>query len=472
VKHMRVITFLAATVVLVAAGCGGGNKVNGGVAGGTTIPNNAQSTNTQPAACKSGKPLTSAEVGVTPTTITVTTVADVGSVIKPSLFLGSWNGVKAWADYMNTEFGGLACRKIVVKTADSKLTPDDAKSAITSACSDSLALVGTTAVFFTDVSAMNGCKDKAGHATGLPDVAVLQTDAAQQCSPVSFATLSASGSCPYSGSGTRKFTTGQTEYDYYLNKYGKDSMHGVWAIPKDLPSTIDSTMPLVRAANKMGIKSDFEKGTSTLDPQTAYTPLVQAMIRNNSTYARNGLDYSGTVAERKEAKAQGVSTVKVWDCGLQCYDKRLITEAQGATEGQYVWLNLLPMEDVNANAELAKFLHYDKAPDAFGEQAWVTGEIFARALNDAMATNGNDPNAVTRANILTALRNLHDFNAGGMLPPGTDIGNKKMSLCLVGMQVQNGKFVRIDPVQPNTFDCDNNKPPIVQTIDAAKEYHG
>ena len=181
---------------------------------------------------------------------------------------------------------------------------------------------------------------------------------------------------------------------------------------------------------------------------------------------------TGTVAERKEAKAQGVSSVKVWDCGLQCYDKRLVTEAQGATEGQYVWLNLLPIEDGNANPELAKFLHYDKAPDAFGQQAWVTGEIFARAVNDAMAANGNDPNAITRAQILTALRNLHDFNAGGMLPPGTDIGSKKMSLCLVGMQVQNGKFVRIDPAQPGTFDCDNNKPPIVQTIDPAKEYHG
>lgn len=465
-KRTRIITVVAAALVL-AAGCSGGAKVKGSPAG-TAAPTG----NTKPTACASGTPLTSPEVGVTPTTITITTVADVGSVIKPSLFLGSWNGVKAWADYMNTEFGGLACRKVVVKTADSKLTPDDAKNAIVTACTNSLALVGTTAVFFSDVSAMNNCKDKAGNTTGLPDMAVLQTDSGQQCSPVSFATLSASGSCPYSGRGPRTFTTGQTEYDYYLNKFGKDSMHGVWAIPKDLPSTIDSTMPLVRAANKLGIKSDFEKGMSSLDVQTAYTPLVQAIVKNKATYARNGLDYSGTLAERKEARNQGVSTVKAWDCGLQCYDKRLISEAQGATEGQYVWLNLLPMEDGSTNPELAKFLQYDKQPDAFGEQAWVTGEIFARAVNDAIATNGNDPNATTRANILTALRNLHDFNAGGMLPPGTDIGAKKMSLCLVGMQVQNGKFVRIDPVQPGTFDCDNNKPPVVQTIDPQKEYHG
>jgi hypothetical protein len=40
------------------------------------------------------------------------------------------------------------------------------------------------------------------------------------------------------------------------------------------------------------------------------------------------------------------------------------------------------------------------------------------------------------------------------------------------MQVQGNKFVRVDPVQPGTFDCDNNKPPLTLTIDPAKEYHG
>jgi hypothetical protein len=40
------------------------------------------------------------------------------------------------------------------------------------------------------------------------------------------------------------------------------------------------------------------------------------------------------------------------------------------------------------------------------------------------------------------------------------------------MQVQNHKFVRIDPAQPGTFDCDNNKPAMTITIDPAAEYHG
>ncbi len=72
----------------------------------------------------------------------------------------------------------------------------------------------------------------------------------------------------------------------------------------------------------MGIKSDAEFGMSGLRPQTEYTQFVQAIKTNKSTYARNGLDYKGTVLLRKEAPAQGVDTVKVWDCSVQCYDKR------------------------------------------------------------------------------------------------------------------------------------------------------
>jgi hypothetical protein len=88
-----------------------------------------------------------------------------------------------------------------------------------------------------------------------------------------------------------------------------------------------------------------------------------------------------------------------------------------------------------------------------------------------MAANNNDPNAITRANILTGLNNLHDFDAGGMTPK-LDIGGRKGSVCLVGMQVQNGKFVRVSPTEPGKFDCGGDKPPVTLTIDAAKEYKG
>jgi hypothetical protein len=458
---------LATALVLVVTACGGGSSggssSGGGLGGATTTAPAANS------ACKT-TPLKSTEVGVTPTTITVTVVADVVNGFRPGLFKGSWDGVKAWGDYMNSQ-GGLACRKVVVKEADSKLASSDANNAVAAACGNSVALVGTTALFFDNVSAMEKCKDKAGQPIGIPDLAELQTESAQQCSPVSFATLPTGSSCPYSGTGPRTFHVGYTTYDYYFNKFGASALHGVFAIPKDVASTIAASMPIFRAENRMGIPSDAEFGKSGTAIQTDYTEVAAAIKLHKSTYARNGLDYKGTVLERKEAQVQGVNTVKVWDCSVQCYDKRLMQEGGNAVEGQYVWLNFLPFEDKGSNAELDAFLKYDKSADGFGAQAWIAGEIFARAVSDTMKANNGDPNSITRPNLLTAIRAMHDFDANGMIPK-IDVGRRIGSTCLVGMQVQNGKFVRVDPVKPGTFDCDNNKPALTLTIDPAKEYHG
>jgi hypothetical protein len=458
------IGWLALAVVLIATACSGKSS-KGATGGNTTTTVNAAS-----AACAHAQ-LTSSETGVSPTTITVTTIADVNNAVRPGLFRGSWIGMNAWADYINAN-GGLACRKVVVKNADSKLSPTDAANALAAACGDSIATVGTTALFLQDVTPMLNCKDKAGAKTGLPDIAELQTEPAQQCAAVSYATLPTGYSCPYDTTkgGPRTYHVGWTQYDYYFKKYGANALHGAFIVPKDLASTIAATMPIYRAENRMGITSDYEKGKSGTDPQAAYTEVAQAIKQHNSTYARNGLDYQGTLAMRLEAQAQGVNTVKVWDCSLQCYDRRLLAGGP-AVEGQYVWLNLLPIEDGNANPELANFLKYDKTPDGFGAQSWIAGEIFAQAVKDTMAAHNNDPNSITRANLLAAIANMHNFNAGGMIPT-IDVGARKGSTCLVGMQVQNGKFVRIDPVQPGTFDCDGNKPPMTLTIDPAAEYHG
>ena len=144
--------------------------------------------------------------------------------------------MQAWAKYINAN-GGLACRQVVVKAADSKLTADDAENAVTTACGNSLALVGTTALFLDNMKPAEQCKDKTGQPVGIPDLAVIQTYAAEQCSPVSFAALPFGGACPYSGSGVRTFREATVTPDYYFKKYGKGALHGVY--PRALRPAVD-----------------------------------------------------------------------------------------------------------------------------------------------------------------------------------------------------------------------------------------
>src|SRR4051794_24122211 len=446
-RHARWLA-IGVAMLLVGTACGGGKKIGSGGSPTSAGSGTGATTTSGPESKCTGATLEASDVGVTPQTITVTVMADTGSTIRPGLFQGSVDGVKAWAKYQN-EQGGLACRQIVVKAADSKLSPDDAKNGIASACGDSFAMVGTTALFLNDMSGAENCKDKAGAATGLPDLSVVQTNPQEQCSPVSYNVLPAGSSCPYSGEGERTFRVGTTQFDYYLKKYpGKNELHGVWIIPADLPSTIAASMPGFRVSQRMGIGLDAEFGASGLSVQSAYTPFIQAIKQHKSTYARNGLDYKGTVFTRKEAQVQGVDTVKVWDCSVQCYDKRLLSEGGSAVEDQYVWLNSLPFQDKGHNDTLDTILDNFPKADGFGALAWVSGMLFEKAVNDVVEKDG--PNGLTRAALLEALSNIHDFDAGGYIPK-TDIGARQGSTCLVGMQVKGGKFVRIDPTEPGKF---------------------
>jgi hypothetical protein len=356
----------ALVLTLALAACGGGKDIEDDGSGdgnsSTTAAAGGSTTSAEgPDPCE-GATLEASDVGVTKDAITIAVIADTGSPLRPGLFQGSVDGIEAWADYKNAN-GGLACREVRVQALDSKLSPTDAKNALTEACGSAFSLVGTTALFLNDMSPAENCKDKSGAATGLPDLAVLQTEAVQQCSDISFAVLPAQGSCPYSGQGERTFQVGTGMWQYYLENVS-DDLHGVWVIPRDLPSTISASMPGFRASQEFGIGLDAEFGASALDTQTAYTPFVQAMKDNDSTYGRVGLDYKGTVFLRKEAENQGLDTVEVWDCSLQCYDQRLIDEGGSAVEGQYVWMSFLPFEDEGSNPTLDAFLEYNDKPSA------------------------------------------------------------------------------------------------------------
>ena len=154
---MRRIGALALGLSLTVVACSSGKKID------NTTPSGGPATSTTVDKC-AGQTPTAGEIGVSAKTITISVTADTGSPIKPGLFQGSVDAVKAWAEYKNAT-GGLACRKVEVKVFDSKLSPDEAKNSLTSACASSLALVGTTALFLNDMAPIETCKDRAGAAT-------------------------------------------------------------------------------------------------------------------------------------------------------------------------------------------------------------------------------------------------------------------------------------------------------------------
>jgi hypothetical protein len=65
----------------------------------------------------------------------------------------------------------------------------------------------------------------------------------------------------------------------------------------------------------------------------------------------------------------------------------------------------------------------------------------------------NGVNGLTRANWLAAAKDIHSFDADGMLAK-SDIPAKKATPCTSLFQVKGGKFVRVYPSKPASFNCD------------------
>ena len=393
--------------------------------------------------------LQASDVGVTPTDITVEVMADVGSPLAPGLFQGNVDAMNAYATYLNAH-GGIACRKLVVRTWDSKLSPSEAKNGLIDGCQNALAMVGGNSLFNPDPSPMTNCVDKSGQATGLPDVAALANDVNEQCAPTAFTIQAVFQHCPLQpGAFPATQQVGPTKF--YVQTFGS-GLHGLFLVPGDLPTTVQSATYNIDAQAQAGITWDAAPKVSGLDPQPAFTPRVQLAKAKGSTFVYDGSNDQAMIRMRKEANAQGLGSVKLWACSLACYTKAFLAQGGSDVEGTYLWMSFLPFEEANYNAEDQAFVTaLGSKADSFGANAWQAGAAFKTAVDGIVKQSG--PNAVTRAALLTALKGLTNFTDGGWMGGKSLKGEGGTSDCYLILQVQARKFVRVHPSQPGAMDC-------------------
>lgn len=450
---MRWVAACGLAVLLLATACGRSSN--------DTQAEEGPAATTSPAADCAGQTLEATDVGITADTITIEVMADVGSPLAPGLFQANIDAVKGFADEVNAA-GGLACRKLVVTTWDTKLTPEEAKNGQLDACANAFALVGGNSLFNPDVSTMDGCVDGDGAATGLPDISALANDVNELCSPLTYNIQVVAEKCPAAVGTVRPIEAFVGPQKWFLQQH--PDLHGIFAVPGDLPTTVQSAMPLVAAQEQAGVTFDSLVKVSGRDEQAAYVPKVLAARDHGSNYFYNGSGDVSMALARREAAAQGVD-VDVWACALGCYSKKLLANGGADVEGTYVWMQFLPFEERDTNPELAAYLDAvgQDAATSFGAQAWQSAVLFQTAVDSVVDEHG--VNGLTRANLLTALDGIHDFTANGWMGAKDLKGN---SDCFVLLQVQGGKFVRVFPEERGTLDCDPANIATVQ-IDPAVE---
>jgi ABC-type branched-subunit amino acid transport system substrate-binding protein len=404
-----------------------------------------------PAAAQGGSKPAAADVGITDKQIRLAVIADVENALSPGLFQSGVDAVKAWAKEVNKR-GGIAGRKVVIDFIDSKLSADEARNAVIQACANDFAMVGSEALFMNNVDDMVACKDAKGNPTGLPDTPGLALEVAQRCSPVTYVFSGDSKFCATKDQHPQTYYTQAGDARYYLKKF-KD-LHGVWLVPSDLRATRNAQITNFQAGFELGMTKDGEGfyDSSARSTQSALTPTVQVIKDNNSTFAYNGNANNIMVLLRREAKLQGVDSVKLWACNQGCYDSKFLEEGGADIEGTSMWIPTLPFySEYKSNPTLKALVHDVGGADnlnANAINAFVGAQLFEAAAKAAVATG----ETLTRQSLLDALKGLHKFDANGIIGP-MDIGNREPSPCLVVVQVKNGKLVRVHPTKPGTFDC-------------------
>jgi ABC-type branched-subunit amino acid transport system substrate-binding protein len=389
------------------------------------------------------------EIGVTAKTVNVAVIADVDNSLAPNAFKPIVDGAEAGVKFVNAN-GGVAGRTLKMDFIDSHLNPNDTRNAIITACGQDLAMVGTATALFTGLDDLTGCKDQAGAATGMPDIGSVVLGTPQACAPTSFPVIPSMIDCSTVGKNPQTYRTNQGVFKY-LSKQHKGDLHGPFIKSSDSPDAARSTDSLADAAKNAGIDVTSMPSLSNSSPQSAFTPVVNQMKQDGANWSDNGLTTPGAVLLRQEAALQGVdSNSVVWQCTSACYDEKQMAAAGDAMDGEYVDLGFLPFSEAKSNKTLAGYLKYigkDNA-SAFGVYGFEAVLAFQQAANAAAKTS----TGLTRASLLTALKNTTSFNAGGMT--GTvDIGGKVPSSCFMVVQWKGGKFNRIYPKKAGTFDC-------------------
>lgn len=125
------------------------------------------------------------------------------------------------------------------------------------------------------------------------------------------------------------------------------------------------------------------------------------------------------------------------------YGSSFIESAGPAAEGVISWLRTLPNEEAGSNEETARFNEWMQrvAPgeprDPFAGDSWAAAKAFYDNL-EAL------PGPITREAFVKQLASVGTYDAGGFYGP-IRLGQETDDDCMVGVQVKNGKWVRLTP---------------------------
>jgi ABC-type branched-subunit amino acid transport system substrate-binding protein len=421
----RRLVAVAVAVLLVAVACSSSKKSSSSA---TTSATTAAGGGGTTATTGSSAGNTASDVGVTPTQITVGNIVTLTGPI-PGLFAGGQAATDAYFQYINSQ-GGVNGRKLVMKGGDDGLNCNQYQTQLQAMGPSVFGFVGSWSDF-----------DNCGLAyfqqnPTIPDVHYLLS----------------SQSYGEPGGFTPQpqppgFRTGP--FKYYAEKY-PDAVKKVGAL---WTSSSPTTFANQKAAmESVGFKFVYDRATQPTE--TDFTADIVRMKNTGVQYLEIRNQGVTTIAQIMNAAAQQNWHPQVVVTNSE-YDPKFFKLLTDPANGNGVLTDqpfaMFLGEDAANNPEVQLFddwmkkTHPSQGLDLFGMYSWAAAKLFVDALKAA----GQNP---TRAGVVAALKNIHDFDDNGMVAKA-DVGNKKPPGCWMLLKVDNGAFKRVLPADKG-YTCD------------------
>ncbi|TMK87346.1 MAG: hypothetical protein E6G57_10880 [Actinobacteria bacterium] len=372
------------------------------------------------------------DVGVTANSITVSNVSiQTGPV--PGLFTGALYGTDAYFQYINSQ-GGVYGRQLKVLSRDDTFDCGQNKSITESDIPKVFAFVGGFSLYDNC-----GAQAFAAH-PDVPDIHnALSVDAAHEPNNYSPQPLR-------TGAPTGPFQ--------YFKTQKPDAIDKVGSLVGDVQAAKDAWVGIKGTMQSLGYTFVYDELYSPT--QTDFTSdIVRMRSAGVKTLVLVSADVKGIARIAQQAKQQNWKP-ELTILGASAYDPQLIPLGTAdALEGMHIYLPTAMYlgEDRGANQEVNLFLtwlkktHPSANPDLFTVYGWTSARLFVQALQQA------GPQA-KRATLMGALRNVHQFDANGILAPADPAG-KGAAFCYVIVDIHGGKFVRASD-SASGYRCDGN----------------
>jgi ABC-type branched-subunit amino acid transport system substrate-binding protein len=368
------------------------------------------------------------DVGVTDNSILLGNVSDLSGPV-PGLFQGAVIGTQAYLAKVNAG-GGVYGRQLKLKVGDGQLQCDENTKQTDDMTKKVFAFVGSFSIY-------DGCgSDVLKKNPGIPDVHNgLDHKALALSNNFSVAPLSPG------------WRTGPL-LDY--KKRYADRFQAIGTIYANAGGGAATWAGCKAAIEHLGGKVLYERGFQAAE--TDFTADIVGMrnagVKMIYVIASDAPSFARLVVAARQQQVD-------WPllAGGIAYDQGFIQRAGAAAEGVYndqqfaMFFNKEEAAVVPAVAEFQEWTN-KVAPgeklDLFAVYGWSEAQLFVQALLKA------GPKA-KRSDVLAQLKQVHTFDASGMLAPA-DPAAKKPPTCWLGAQVKGGKWVRMTPAKG--FRCD------------------